>query len=35
VMRREEMAAAHGHIGRHGHQHGRNMYRSSVLGHAH
>jgi putative FmdB family regulatory protein len=39
VMRREEMMAAHGQIRprshAHGHDHGRNMYRSSVLGHAH
>jgi putative FmdB family regulatory protein len=33
VMRREELNAAHGHIGPHAH--GRNMYRRSVLGHAH
>jgi putative FmdB family regulatory protein len=40
VMRREELLAAHGQIRPHGnrppgHHHGRNMYRSSVLGHAH
>jgi putative FmdB family regulatory protein len=35
VMRREELDAAHGHIPSHTHRHGRNMYRSSVLGHAH
>lgn len=35
VMRREELDAAHGHIQRHRHQRGRNMYRGSVLGHAH
>ncbi len=35
VMRRAELAAAHGHIPTHTHRRGRNMYRSSVLGHAH
>jgi len=35
VMRREELDAAHGRVPSHAHQHGRNMYRSSVLGHAH
>jgi putative FmdB family regulatory protein len=35
VMRREELDPAHGHIAPHSQQHGRNMYRHSVLGHAH
>jgi putative FmdB family regulatory protein len=35
VMRRAELDTAHGPIPRHTHQQGRNMYRSSVLGHAH
>ena len=35
VMRREELDAAHGHIAPRSRQHGRNMYRGSVLGHAH
>ncbi len=35
VMRREELAAAHGEVRPHRHQHGRNMYRSSVLSHSH
>jgi putative FmdB family regulatory protein len=39
VMRREELLAAHGQLGGHaGHQSGhpgRNMYRSTVLGHGH
>jgi putative FmdB family regulatory protein len=35
VMRREELDAAHGHIAPRSQQHGRNMYRRSVLGHAH
>ena len=35
VMRRAELDASHGHIPRHGHQRGRSMYRSSVLGHVH
>jgi len=41
VMRREELDARHGRIkpqphGGHGHRdHGRGMYRTSVLGHAH
>jgi putative FmdB family regulatory protein len=35
VMSRNELDARHGHIALHSHQHGRSMYRSSVLGHAH
>lgn len=35
VMRRSELYTAHGPIPRHKHQHGRSMYRNSVLGHAH
>src|ERR1700688_2160962 len=35
VMRREELAAAHGAVRPHRHKHGRNMYRSSVLSHSH
>ena len=35
VMRREELDAAYGHISPRSRQHGRNMYRRSVLGHAH
>jgi putative FmdB family regulatory protein len=35
VMRRDELDAAHVHGALHSHQHGRNMYRSSVLGHSH
>jgi putative FmdB family regulatory protein len=35
LMSRKELEAAHGHIARHAHRRGRNMYRSSVLGHAH
>lgn len=35
VMRRAELDAAHADISTHTHQHGRNMYRGSVLGHAH
>jgi putative FmdB family regulatory protein len=35
VMRREELAAAHGELRPHRHQHGRNMYRSSLLRHSH
>ncbi len=35
VMRREELAAAHGHIKPRQQGHGRNMYGSSVLGHSH
>jgi putative FmdB family regulatory protein len=35
VMQRAELDALHGHIARHRHQRGRNMYRSSVLGHIH
>jgi putative FmdB family regulatory protein len=35
VMSREELDPAHGHIAPHSQQHGRNMYRRSVLGHAH
>jgi putative FmdB family regulatory protein len=35
VMRRAELGAAYGHIAPRSQQHGRNMYRRSVLGHAH
>jgi putative FmdB family regulatory protein len=35
MMRREELDAAYGHIAPRSQQHGRNMYRRSVLGHAH
>jgi putative FmdB family regulatory protein len=35
VMRREELDAAHGHVRTHRHQQSGNMYRGSVLGHAH
>jgi putative FmdB family regulatory protein len=41
VMRREELLAAHGRLGAHGHHHhgqqraGRNMYRRTMLGHGH
>lgn len=35
VMRRAELDALHGHIHMHPQQRGRNMYRSSVLGHVH
>jgi putative FmdB family regulatory protein len=35
VMQRAELDTAHRPIPKHAHQRGRNMYRSSVLGHAH
>ena len=35
VMRRVELDAAYGHIAPRSQQHDRNMYRRSVLGHAH